>query len=420
MPVYIYKAKRGPKETVDGQIIADSEAKAVDRLGEMGLIPIAVVEKKVGQAPEVKTRAAEGRQTAAQKPALVSADLKARSQDIDTFTRQLASLMKANVPMLRTLFLISQQTESSVLKGMVSDLEKRVKDGDMLSESMKNYPRIFDNLYLSMIRSGERSGSLDEVLHRLTEHREREHEIKRKIQAAMAYPLLMIVVGIGTIFFMLTYFLPKLTVLFKSLKQTLPLPTTILLNISNFMSNNWYWFLIGLVFLIAIFGRVRPGSKKKFLFDMVKLYIPFIKRFVMDAEIAKFCRTLAMLLRNGISVYDSLALATDTLDNDALKGPLELAGKEIVNQGSTLTNSFKKIDIFPKFALNMIAVGEEGGKLEESLIEIASVYEKAVEQRIKIITTLLEPLLILAVGAIVGFIVFAMLLPIFNIGIGPQ
>jgi type II secretory pathway component PulF len=162
---------------------------------------------------------------------------------------------------------------------------------------------------------------------------------------------------------------------------------------------------------------MQPSSKKKLFFDLVKLHTPIVKQFVRDAEIAKFCRTLGMLLKSGLPVFDSLSLATQTLDNDALRKQLDNTGKEIVNQGMTLSASLRKVKIFPSFAINMIAVGEEGGKLEESLNGVATAYEKEVDQAIGIMTSLIEPLLILSVGGIVGFIVFAMLMPIFDIGV---
>ena len=406
MPTYIYKAKKGPGEVVKGEIEADSEDHAVGKLERMELVPVTVVEKggieKEGPIPESRT------------PDIRSVGI--RTRDMDIFTRQLASLVRASVPILRALSLISQQTENRALKNVVNDLKEQVKDGKALSEALQRYPRLFNNLYLSMVKSGEKGGVLDEVLYKLAEHREKEEELRRKILAAMAYPLLVIVVGLATIFAVLTFFLPKLTGLFESMRQTLPMPTKILIGISEFMSGNWHWFLIALVFVIAIFSRVKTGSKKKFLFDMVKLHLPFMRKFVKNAEIARFARTLALLLKSGLTVYESLHLATDTLDNDVLRERLRQAGREIVNQGSALSNSLKKINIFPDFAINMIAVGEEGGRLEGSLSEIANVYEKEVEQAIKIMTSLLEPLLILAVGVVVGFIVFAMLLPIFSIG----
>ena len=268
-----------------------------------------------------------------------------------------------------------------------------------------------------MVKSGEQGGALDEVLYRVAEHREKEQLMRRKIQSAMAYPIVMLVVGVGTVFLMLTFFMPKFIGIFERMNRELPLPTKLLIGASNFMSEHWPWFLIVFGFVLVVFGRVRPSSKKKFFFDMIKLHAPLVKQFIRNAEIAKFCRTLGMLLKNGLTVYDSLTLATNTLDNDALRKQLENTGKEIVNQGITLSASLGKVKIFPNFVINMIAVGEEGGKLEESLSGVASTYEKQVDQAIGIMTSLIEPLLILTVGGVVGFIVFAMLLPIFDIGV---
>jgi type II secretory pathway component PulF len=338
------------------------------------------------------------------------------SKHVDAFTWQLASLVKASVPMLKALALISQQTENRALKAVVDDLYNQVKNGRTLSDGMRKYPHLFNNLYLSMITSGEQGGVLHEVLYRIAEYREKEQAVLRKIQAALAYPAVMVVVGAGTVFVMLTFFMPKFIGIFKTMKQTLPVPTRVMIGISHFMSANWLWILIALVFVLVVFGRVRPSSRKKFLFDLVKLHIPFINRFVRNAEIAKLARTLGLLLKSGLSIHDSLSLATDTLDNDALRNQLRRVSDDIVQQGATLSSSLARVKVFPTFALNMIAVGEESGKLEESLIGIASTYEKEVEQTISVMTSLLEPLLILVIGGVVGFIVFALLLPIFNIG----
>lgn len=425
MPIYIYKAKKGPSALIQGEIEANSESQAVSKINDMGLAPVSVVEKGIGAKTVIATPGeARGKQSQKEIASLVSllamTSARVKTQDIDKFTRQLSSLVKASVPILRTLTLLSQQTENRALKSVIGDLEKQVKEGKMLSEAMSEYPKLFNNLYLNMIKAGEKSGSLDAILQRLADYREKDREVKRKIQAAMAYPILMILVGIATVFVMFTYFLPKLTVLFEGMRQTLPLPTRILISLSNFMSSNWYWILMLLVFLAALFGRIKRGSKRKFLFDMAKLRVPIIKDFVKNAEIAKFCNTLGLLLKNGIPIYESLELATEALDNEVLKERLSQAREEIVAQGAALSESLTKIKIFPRFTVNMIAVGEEGGKLEESLAEVARVYERELEQAMKVITSLLEPLLILVVGAVVGFIVFAMLLPIFDIGVMPQ
>jgi len=421
MPTYSYKAKKGPTNTVNGEVEAVSQGEAVAKLERMGLIPINVTSKS---KPKIEVRPVS---SPAVSPPAIPSGVPLRNltvqfrrvgvRDISIFTRQLVSLLKAGVSVMRALSLILEQTERKTFRNIVSELEKEVKDGKMLSEAMEKHGKFFNTLYLSMVRAGEKGGILDETLAKLADYREREEEIKRKIQAAMAYPSLMVVVGIGTVFVMLTYFLPRLAGLFENMKQALPLPTQILMAISKFMSGNWYWILLGFILAVVAFGRIKEGSKKKLLFDAIKLRVPFIKKFVMNTEMSRFSKTLGLLLESGIPVHESLRLATDTLDNDALKESLHQASRDIVTKGSSFSECLKKIDIFPTFAVNMIAVGEEGGKLENSLKDISETYEKEIEQAIKMMTALLEPILILAVGAVVGFIVFAMLLPIFNIGI---
>ncbi len=424
MPVYSYSAKRGPKEIVSGEIEAASEEQALVKLEETGLVPVKISEKK-GDGSVFSYGKTDGKnRTVPFFPKTEPAEnkkkpvkgIKVRSRDMDTFTRQLASLMKSSVPMLQALSLLAKQTESKALKKVISDLGAQVKDGKMLSEAMSAYPKIFNNMYLSMIRSAERSGTLDQVLYRLAEHREREQDLRQKIQAAMAYPVLVISVGVITIFVMLTYFLPKLTKIFKGMKQELPLPTKMLMGLTDFMSSYWYLFLIAGGLLFAIFGRVRAGTKKKILFDALKLRMPFIKKFTRDAEVARFARSLSVLLKNGLPVHESLELAASSLDNEAIRASIHRAGKSIIDEGMSLSESFMRTKIFPDFTINMISVGEESGRVTEALEEIANVYEREVNQSIKIMSSLLEPLLILIVGAVVGFIVFAMLLPVFNMG----
>src|SRR3989338_7034546 len=398
MPKYIYKAKKGPTEVVEGEIIADNPDHVVTQLDQMGLIPVSVAEKSAGGAGEAKA-------DARQRQSPVFRNRKIRPNDVDAFTWQLASLVKARVPILRALSLIAQQTDNASLRVVVEDMRNQVKDGKTMSETMRHYPKLFNNLFLSLVKSGEQGGVLAEVLYKVAEHREKEQQMRRKIQSALAYPMVMLVVGVGTVFVMLTFFMPKFVGIFERMKRELPLPTKLLIHVSQFMNENWLWFLIAIVFAFIVFGRARPSSKKKFFFDMVKLHVPLVKQFIRDAEIAKFCRTLGMLLKNGLPVYDSLSLATATLDNDVLRTQLESTSKQIINQGSTLSASLGKIKIFPNFAINMIAVGEEGGKLEESLNGVAEAYEKEVDQAISIMTSLLEPILILTIGSIVGFIV---------------
>ncbi|MBI5149201.1 MAG: type II secretion system F family protein [Candidatus Omnitrophica bacterium] len=430
MPTFIYKAKRGPEKVESGEVSAISQDEALVKIEAMGLSPITIVEKEGSSVPVATGTAAAGTAKARARGAgaphseiptdrasgFSSGFARIGTKHIDAFTWQLASLIKASVPMLKALSLISQQTESRALKAVVDDLYNQIKNGRTLSDGMRKYPHLFNNLYLSMIKSGEQGGVLHEVLYKIAEYREKEQVVLRKIQAALAYPAVMVVVGAGTVFIMLTFFMPKFIGIFKTMKQTLPVPTMVLIGISNFMSANWLWILIAFLLVLVVFGRVKSSSRKKFLLDLVKLHIPFINKFVRNAEIAKLARTLGLLLKSGLSIHDSLSLATDTLDNEALRNQLRRVSDDIVQQGATLSSSLARVKVFPTFALNMIAVGEESGKLEESLSGIANAYEKEVEQTISVMTSLLEPLLILVIGGVVGFIVFALLLPIFNIG----
>jgi len=409
MPTYYYTAKKGPSEIVKDTLVAESRDKAVAMVEAKGYFPVKVVEMTPAQST-------------VERPENVPAGLgtffdpKVGSRDLDTFMWQLASLVKSSIPLLRALSLIAKQTKNKRFKTVVADLENRIRQGEPLSEAMAQYPGIFNNLTMSMIRTGERSGSLDVVLYKLAEHREKEQETKRKIQSALAYPMIVVVTGVGTLFLMFTVFLPKLTKLFRGMKQELPLATKMLIAMSGFMSHYWYVFILGVIFLAVIIARKSANPKQKLALDVLVLRIPFINKFVTTSEMARFSRSLGLLLKNGIPVHESLPLATNTLDNRALKARLVEASADILNRGCTLSESFNRSGIFPEFLLSLIAVGEETGKLDESLDQIASSYEKEVDQTIKVMVSMVEPLLIISVGGIVGFIVFAMLLPILNMG----
>ena len=404
MPSYQYTAKKGLSEIVKDTVVADSRDKAVMLIEAKGLFPINVTEITPAQAPAENPGKAPG------------AMQRAGSRDLDTFLWQLASLMRSSIPLLRALTLIAKQTKHRALKAVVQDIEGRIRQGELLSEAMEKYPGIFNNLTMSLIRTGERGGSLDVVLYKLAEHREKEQEMKRKIQSALAYPMIVVMTGIGTMFLMFTVFLPKLTKLYAGMKQELPLVTKLLIAMSGFMSRYWYVIILAVPFLAALCLKKRSSGKNKLATDRLLLAIPFINQFVTTSEMATFSRSLGMLLKNGIPVHESLPLATNTLDNLVLKARLTEASEAMISRGCTLSECFYRSGIFPEFLLSMIAVGEESGKLEESLDQIASSYEKEVDQAIKIMVSLVEPLLILAVGGMVGFIVFAMLLPILNMG----
>ncbi len=416
MPAFDYKAKKSPTETVTGQVEAPSHEDVVRRLVDQGLTPVQVAETVKIAMPPLSSRsaAARPRQAGGGGP---SSPLRVKPRDLDRFTRQMATLVRTNVPLLRALALIEEQAAKAPHLGtLVADLREQVKQGRQLSDAMRKYPLVFDPLYISMVVAGERGGVLAETLSRLAEHRERELATRRRIQAAMAYPSFVIVVGMLTVFIVVTFILPRVIHLFENLSRDLPLATRMLIWSTHFMRDHWYWLAMGLALLALLVTRSRPGSRKKLAVDLLKLHLPIVRQLVLHADIAKFARTLSLLVRNGISVHEGLQLATATVQNDVFRVQVEAVGSDIVNRGATLSASLQRSQAFPAFAVNMVTVGEESGELPEALDEVAIVYDQEVEQSIKLMVSMLEPLLIIVVGGIVAFIVFAMLMPIFDIG----
>lgn len=400
MPNYLYKAKDGPGKTVQRELIAESEASAIARIEAMGLIPVWVRPKGRGHA-------------ASSKPSQRGV----RPSDVSVFTRQLASMLKSGVPILRALSTIGDQTENRRLQAVVGDLEASIRDGSMLSEGMRRYTKLFPELYVNMVESGETGGVLDTILFRLAEAGETEEENRRKVQAAMAYPVLVAVVGALTVFVLLTFFMPRVTALFDGYKQ-LPLATQILLAVSRFFSQSWYWIVMGVVAVLAVFHRLAALDRGRTFVDGIKLRLPLFGRFLRDVDLARFARTFALLIDSGVSIDRVLTLSANAIHNAVLRHEVESVRTRTVKHGMTLSASVKASIVFPPFVGNMLAVGEETGRIDESLNEVARFYEGCVDRQSRMVTSLIEPVLLLVVGLVVGFIVFAMLLPIFEIGSG--
>jgi len=394
---YVYKAKDGPGRTVEGEIEAESRLAAAARIDAMGLSPVLIREKD-----------AEGES---------GRDLFGwfiRGRDITIFTRQLASLLRAGVPILKGLLTIGEQTERRAMRRVVLDLEATIRGGSMLSEALARHPRQFDELYVNMVRSGESGGILDAILARLTEMRETEEELRRKVQSSMAYPVLILVSGLGTILVMLTFFLPRVAELFDGFGE-LPLPTRFILATSAFLKDSWHWLAIGTALVVVVWNRLAALDKGRTLADRVRLGVPILGRFIRLADTARFARTLGLLLQSGIPIDRALTLSGKTLRNRIIRDEIEAIRVTTVKQGLPVSEGLRRSRLFPRFVAHMAAVGEESGRLDESLAEVATYYEKEVDHYSRLMTSLIEPVLILVVGLMVGVIVAAMLLPIFKL-----
>ena len=399
MPTFAYKAKHGPDKTVDGEVQSENRAAAVARLERMGFSPLWIEEVAGSQRGAVSTRVR-----------------KIKTRDITVFTRQLGGLLRAGVPILRALTTIQQQTENAALRGVVMEISGSVRDGRTFSESLSRYPALFSDLYVNMVRSGESAGMVDEILMRLAEARESDDEIRSRVIAAIAYPALVLSVGVLSVFVILTFFLPRIMHLFEGSTVVLPWPTRVVMAVSAVCSNYWG----GLVALVGVglllLSRYLKTEAGRMALDGMLLKLPVIGAFARDTDIVRFARTLALLVKAGISVDRALALSGNTLVNGRLRAAVLAAANETVHQGSTVAAGFKRRSEIPEFVTNMVAVGEESGRLDEALMEVAAFYQRELDRDLRQVTTLLEPALILLVGVVVGFIIFAMLLPIFQIG----
>ena len=403
MPIFAYRAKKGPQEIIEGTVEAESREGAIAKIDRMGYVPVQVGlrESFLPAAPIVH----------------LSLFNRVRSRDLTIFTDQLATLVKSKVPLFEAINILSTQTENPLLKKIISYISEELKNGRTLSESMSKYPKVFPPLYISMVHSGESGGVLEGTLSRLAQFREEEEEIKAKISSALAYPIFIIFVGLVTIFLLLTFGIPRLVTLFSEVGQELPLPTQILISISQGIRNYWFWVLIVIIFSVFILRRKQVMKKEKIIFDRLKLRLPVLGNLAKKAMLAGFSRTFATLLANSIPVFQALEIIIPTLNNEIFKRELEKVHADII-AGSSFAQSMKKSNWFPSFMINMITVAEKGGNLQEVLLEVANFYEREVNKLVKIMTSLLEPTIILVMGLMVGFIVMAMLLPIFEINIG--
>lgn len=404
MPVYEYHAKRGPTDVVDGAISAPTRPAAVAHLTQQGLSPMWIREQLAGEG--------------ATAPVVVPAThgIHVRSRDINAFTRQLASLLRSGVPILKGLMTIREQTDDQRMGAVVGNLERDIRDGRMLSEAMQRYPRVFSPFYINMVRSGEAAGVLDEILMRLAQAQDEEEEMRAKVQSALAYPLLVLAAGAVSVFVMLTFFMPRIARIFDNSSLSLPWPTRILIALGDFFGNYWGWTMVPLIVILVILRRMLRVERGRMTIDRMVLRLPVAGRLLRDADLARFARTLSLLVRTGIPIHHALDLSCGTMHNAVLRAEIGRVSTGTVQQGASLAAGMRQLIHVPMFVANMVAVGEASGRLEDALDEIARYYGRELERSIKLITALLEPVLILVVGAIVGFIVFATLLPIFQIG----
>ena len=337
-----------------------------------------------------------------------------RKKDIATFSRQLTILLEAGLPLVQALSGLTEDVEENrAMRSVIMDIEEKVSEGKSLSEALSSYPGIFSPLFINMIRAGESSGTLEKVLGELCELTEKEVAFRSKLRGVLAYPVLVAVIGAGIVSFLLAVVLPTLTRIFADINVALPRPTRILISTGDFFRGFWWLVLIGIIAIFLGFSRIGKTVSGRKVYDRTKLRLPVVGKLVLKSAISRFCRTLGTLITSGVPILSSLDIARNVVGNNVLSESIERARQD-VKEGASITNPLRKEGIFPPFVLRLISSGEESGRLEEMLFKVADTYDDEVSATVTVLSSLLEPIMVILMGIVVGFIVLAILLPIFE------
>ncbi len=402
MPVYDYTALNARGRKVTGIIDADSPVVARQRLRESKIYPVAIREVSASDSPREK-----------HTPESLRIFSRVRPVEVSMMTRQLATLVGAGFPLVSAMDVLIPQTKSPALKKILAQVRESVVEGASFATALAAYPRLFSPLYVNMVRAGETSGTLEIVLERLAEISERQQELKTRIRAALAYPLFMSLIGVVVLFLLMIFIVPNITSIFADMNQTLPAPTRILIAVSSFFKHSWWLMAMALVAAAAVLRRLKKTRRGEYVFHRVTLQLPLVGMLVKKLAVARFARTLGSLLENGVPLLNSLDIVKNITGNRLIAEAIEGAAVE-VGRGQPLARSLEPDGIFPDLSIQMIQVGEQSGNLENMLKKIADVYENEVESRVLAMTSLLEPVMILVMGVVVGFIVLSICLPIFE------
>jgi type IV pilus assembly protein PilC len=394
MPIFEYKGKTLAGAAVQGQLKAKSK-QDVERVLRQNRILVKSINKR---APELQLRIGTG----------------VKKIEVSRFTRQFATMIGAGLPMVQCLEILATQTENKELAKIISNVKESVQGGSTLSEALARHPKIYDQLYTNMVEAGEVGGALDAILVRLANYREKADKLVRKVKGAMVYPSVIVVVAIAVTTAMLTFIVPVFAKMFEGLNAELPKPTQIVLMISYFLKANFLYLSLGVVGLTVLFFWWKRTSSGALLFDKGMLAMPLLGNLVRKSAIARFTRTLGTLLTSGVSILEALEITAKTAGNLVIAAAINKSVMAIA-EGDTITGPLKESKVFPPMVTQMISVGEKTGGLDEMLSKIADFYDEEVDAAVSAITSMIEPIIIVFMGVVIGGILIAMYLPMFDI-----
>jgi type IV pilus assembly protein PilC len=393
MAVFTYKG-RSSAGAVTGEIEADTRPAATAALRSRGVLATEVKEKKV---KETKKKIGG----------------KVKDKELAIFTRQFSVMIDSGLPIAQALNILAEQSESKALRDVTSVIAKDIESGSTMAEAFRKYPKIFDDLFTNLIEAGESGGVLDVVLQRLSGYIEKAAALKAKVKSAMVYPITIISVAVLVVAFMMIFIIPTFAKMFKDLGQDLPLPTTIVLWISD-LFRGWWWAMAGGIYgFIQLFKRYYATEQGSMVVDTYALKVPVMGMLIRKVAVARFTRTLGTLISSGVSILEALRITARSAGNRLVEKSV-MSARSAVAGGRTLTEPLKASPVFPPMVIHMISVGETTGALDAMLAKIADFYEEEVDNAVGALTALLEPLMIVFLGVCVGGIVVALYMPIFK------
>lgn len=398
MPIFEYKGLNQAGKNVRGTLDADNIRTARTKLKKDGVFVVELKDRTKSSQKNKKKVASRGGVS---------------TEDLATMTRQLATLLRANIPLVEALAATSDQIEQHVLKEAVADIKNMVNEGSAFYKGLSKYPKIFGNIYVTMAEAGEMSGTLDVILIRLAEFTEAQNELNQKVKSAMLYPIIMVAfvtIMLGVLFI---FVIPKMQVIFEGAELKLPWYTEVVIGLSGFLVNYWLIIILGTAGAVLLFRNWKNSPSGSAQWDVIVLKLPIVGKLARIIAVARFTRTLSTLLTGGVPMLQAMDIVKNVVDNSVLAAAIEDARNNI-SEGESIAGPLKRSEQFPPIVIHMINIGEKTGELENMLTQVSDSYDFQVKTQVQGLTALLEPVMIIMMGLVIGVIVFSIMIPMFE------
>lgn len=401
MPIFEYRGLNKDGRTVRGTVDSDNQRTAKIKLKKDGIFITDIKDKS-------KTvRKSVGKKQGSQKSVNVS--------DLSMMTRQLATLLKANIPLVDALAAVSEQVENQFLAGVIAEIKNSVNEGGQLYKAMAKYPKVFDKIYVSLCEAGEMSGTLDSILIRLAEFKEGQNALSSKVKSALLYPILMMGFTMILVSVLFIYVIPQIVTVFEASPElVLPWYSKVVIEISGYLVNYWHILIVSAVIVFLLFRNWKNTPTGRVQWDAIFLKLPLVGKLGRIVAVSRFTRTLSTLLNGGVPMLAAMGIVRNVVDNEIIARAIDI-GRENISEGESIAGPLKKSGQFPPIVIHMINIGEKTGELENMLLQVSDAYDFQVKTSIDGLTSLLEPIMIIVMGCVIGIIVFAIMVPMFQL-----